>query len=164
MRDAVDVAIRLGKLADSGATSQLLTSVPRVLLAARRYIEQAGTPASPADLAHYRIIGSPSGTAGWIFERDGQSVTVDLKPHITVNDNEGAVIAAIAGLGICSTAMRTARPEVLDGSVVEVLAGWSRPSVDIHSYFPLGRGARRAAREFVSFLKTAMSEPTSPVM
>ena len=104
--------------------------------------------------------GSPSGTAGWIFERDGQSYTIDLEPHVTVNDNEGAVVAAIAGLGICSTAMRTPRPEVLDGSLIEVLAGWRRPTVDIHAYFPLGRGTRRAAREMVAYLKAALKQPT----
>ena len=47
VRDAVDVSIRLGKLADSGATAQLLTSVPRFLLAARSYVAHAGTPAAP---------------------------------------------------------------------------------------------------------------------
>lgn len=53
VRDAVDVSIRLGRLTDSSATSQLLTSVPRVVLAARSYIEQFGAPSIPADLAHH---------------------------------------------------------------------------------------------------------------
>ena len=84
---------------------------------------------------------------------------MDLKPHVTVNDNEGAVVAAISGLGICSTAMRTTRPEVLDGSLIEILPGWSRPAVDIHAYFPLGRGTRQAARKLIAFLKAEFSQP-----
>jgi DNA-binding transcriptional LysR family regulator len=159
VRDAVDVSIRLGKLADSAATAQLLTSVPRVILAAKGYVEQNGAPGSPAELAHHRIIGDPSGTAGWTFEREGEVITIDLQPHITVNDNEGAVIAATAGLGICSTAMRTIRTEVLDGSLVELLADWVRPAVDIHAYFPQGRGTRLAARSLVAFLKAELSKP-----
>jgi len=159
VRDAVDVSIRLGKLTDSSATAQLLTSVPRVLLAARSYVDQAGAPSSPADLAHHRIISGPSGTAGWTFERDGQVVTIDLQPHMTINDNEGAVVAATAGLGICSTAMRTIRKEVLDGSLVELLVGWKRPDVDIHAYFPQGRGTRSAARKLVTYLKEEFSKP-----
>jgi DNA-binding transcriptional LysR family regulator len=107
VRDAVDVSIRLGKLSDSSATAQLLTSVPRALLAACSYIDQAGSPASPADLAHHRIIGGPSGAVSWTFERDGETVTMDSQPQITINDNEGSVVAAVAGFGICSTAMRT---------------------------------------------------------
>ena len=154
VRDAVDVSIRLGTLTDSSATSQLLTSVPRVILAARNYLDQAGTPASPADLTRHRIIGGPIGTVGWAFECEGKMVTVDLEPHITINDNEGSVIAAIAGLGICSTTMCTVRTELLDGSLVELLTEWRRPTVDIHAYFPQGRGTRSAARKLVAYLKS----------
>jgi molybdate transport repressor ModE-like protein len=162
VRDAVDVSIRLGKLADSSATSQLLTSVPRVLLAAKSYIDQAGAPASPADLAQHRIICGPVGTSGWTFERAGEVVTIDLQPHITINDNEGTVVAAMAGLGICTTAMRSVRNEVLDGSLVVLLPEWRRPDVDIHAYFPQGRGTRSAARKLVAYLKSEFCKPEPP--
>ena len=161
VRDAVDVAIRLGKLADTGGTVQLLTSVPRVLIAARSYVEQAGAPTVPADLARHRIIGAPAGTTGWRFERDGQVVVMDLKPHIKVNDNEGAIVAATSGLGICSTAMRTASKEVIAGSVIVLLADWKRPAVDVHAYFPQGRAARRAARSLAAYLKAEFDKPAS---
>ena len=162
VRDAVDVSIRLGKLDDSGAVAQRLTSAPRVILAARSYVERAGVPSSPADLAHHRIIGGPSGTAAWVFEHAGQVVTVDLQPNVTVNNNEGVVIAAICGLGICSTAMRTTRKEVLDGSLVELLTEWKRPDVDIHAYFPSGRRTRLAARKLVAYLKIEFGKPGLP--
>ena len=162
VRDAVDVSIRLGKLTDAGGTAQLLTSVPRVILASRLYIEEAGAPLRPEDLSRHRIIGGPTGTAGWIFERDGQSIVMDLQPQITVNDNEGAVVAAIAGLGICSTPLCSVRPEVTDGSLVAVLADWQRPTVDIHAYFPMRRVTRVAARSLVAYLKAELSEPSLP--
>lgn len=161
VRDAVDVSIRLGKLTDASATSQLLTSIPRVILASRAYVDGAGLPSIPEDLVNHRIVGGPSGAVGWTFERDGRAVVVDLQPHISVNDNEGAVVAAIAGLGICSTPMRTVRPELLDGSLVELLPDWSRPMVDVHAYFPLGRSTRIAARSLVAYLKTEFEKPTS---
>jgi molybdate transport repressor ModE-like protein len=162
VRDAVDVSIRLGKLTDSSATAQLLTSARRVILAARSYVDTFGTPSSPADLAHHRIIAGPNGAAGWTFERDGQMVAIDLQPHLTINDNEGAVVAAIAGLGICSTAMRMTRKEVRDGSLVELLTDWKRPDVDIHAYFPQGRGTRSAARHLVDYLKTEFGKSPPP--
>lgn len=158
VRDAVDVSIRLGRLTDSGATAQRLASVPRFILASPGYVARFGAPASPADLARHRTILSPSGAAGWIFERDGQPIATDLEPQILVNDNEGAVAAAIAGLGICATAMLTIREEVRDGTLVELLADWKRPAVDIHAYFPQGRSAGRAARALVAYLKAAFAE------
>jgi molybdate transport repressor ModE-like protein len=159
VRDAVDVSIRLGKLTDSSATAQLLTSIPRVILAAKSYVEQSGIPTSPGDLAHHRVIGGPTGTAGWTFERDGKVMVIDLRPHITVNDNEGAVVAAVAGLGICSTPMRSIRTELLDGTLVELLADWTMPPVDVHAFFPLGRSTRIAARSLVTYLKAELSKP-----
>jgi DNA-binding transcriptional LysR family regulator len=154
VRDAIDVSIRLGKLDDSGATAQRLASFPRVLLAARSYVDHAGAPSSPADLAHHRIIGGPSGTSGWTFERGDEKMTIDLQPYLTVNDNEGMVIAAIAGLGIC--------PEVRDGSLVRLLTEWKRPDLDVQAYFPLGRGTRLAARNLVAYLKEKLNSPVLP--
>ena len=162
VRDAIDVSIRLGTLTDSGATAQLLTSAPRVILAARAYLERAGTPSCPADLLHHRIISGPSGMSGLTFEQDGQVVTIDLEPHVTVNDNEGAVVAAMAGLGVCSTAMLTIRDELVDGSLVELLPKWKRPAVDVHAFFPMGRGTRLAARRLVAFLKAGFDNKLMP--
>lgn len=158
VRDAVDVAIRLGTLSDASATAQKITTIPRVILASRRYLDKAGQPATPRDLADHRIIGGPSGRAAWAFERDGENVAVDLQPHISVNDNEGAVVAAIAGMGICSTPCGRPRPEMLDGSLVPLLTDWTRPPVEVHAYFPLGRQTRIAARSLVAYLKEGFSE------
>jgi DNA-binding transcriptional LysR family regulator len=159
VRDAVDVAIRLGTLSDASATAQKITTIPRVILASRRYLDKAGEPITPADLTHHRIIGGPSGVAAWAFEREGEKVAVDLQPHISVNDNEGAVVAAIAGMGICSTPCRRPRPEMLDGSLVPLLTDWARPPVEVHAYFPLGRQTRIAARSLLAYLKAGFGEP-----
>jgi len=162
VRDAVDVALRMGKLGDSSATAQLITTVPRMIIAAKSYLDMVGTPATPEDLENHRIIGGPSGAAGWTFERDGKAVVVDLQPNISFNDNEGAVVAAIAGLGIASTPMRSYRRELLDGSLVEILSTWKRPPVEVHAYFPQGRATRVAARALVAYLKTEFARTVLP--
>lgn len=153
VRDAVDVSIRLGKLSDASATAQLLTSIPRVIIAAKSYVDEFGMPESPEDLIHHRIIGGPAGAASWAFEREGIAAVVDLTPYISFNDNEGAVTAANAGLGIYSTPMRSYRKELADGTLVELLKDWKRPSVEVHAYFPMGRATRVAARSLVDFLR-----------
>src|ERR1700730_15898718 len=47
VREAVDVAIRLGRLVDSSATAKLIANIPRVIVAAPKYLERVGTPATP---------------------------------------------------------------------------------------------------------------------
>ncbi len=57
VRDAVDVAIRLGRLADSSATARQIATIPRVIVAAPAYLAQHGSPATPEELAQHRIVG-----------------------------------------------------------------------------------------------------------
>lgn len=161
VRDAVDVSIRHGKLSDASATAQLLTTIPRVIVAAKSYVDEMGAPERPEDLIHHRIIGGPAGGASWAFERDGVTEVVHLSPFITFNDNEGAVTAAVAGIGIYSTPMRSYRKELADGRLVELLKDWKRPSVEVHAYFPMGRATRVAARSLVDFLRAEFNRDAS---
>src|SRR3984957_3733843 len=56
VRDAVDVAIRLGRLPDSTATARLIALIPRVIIASPDYLARHGTPAHPNDLVRHRIV------------------------------------------------------------------------------------------------------------
>jgi DNA-binding transcriptional LysR family regulator len=51
--DGLDLVIRVGALQDSGLFSRSLGSMPMVLCAAKSYLQQAGTPEKPADLANH---------------------------------------------------------------------------------------------------------------
>jgi DNA-binding transcriptional LysR family regulator len=51
--DGLDVVIRVGALQDSSLFSRRLGSMPMVLCAAKSYLQQAGTPEKPADLASH---------------------------------------------------------------------------------------------------------------
>ncbi|SFU26593.1 regulatory helix-turn-helix protein, lysR family [Paraburkholderia aspalathi] len=46
VKEAVDVAIRLGRLFDSSATASIIAKMPRVIVASRAYIERDGAPAT----------------------------------------------------------------------------------------------------------------------
>ncbi|MGA2742576.1 MAG: LysR substrate-binding domain-containing protein [Bryobacteraceae bacterium] len=100
----VDLALRLGALTDSTATARRIGSNPRVLAASPAYLQQAGTPSSPAELAKHAVIGGPAGQipGGWSFHKDGRSVSVLVESRLTANSNEGAVAAAVAGPGLKS--------------------------------------------------------------
>lgn len=51
--DGLDLVIRVGALQDSGLFSRRLGAMPMVLCAARSYLQQAGVPEKPADLANH---------------------------------------------------------------------------------------------------------------
>lgn len=165
LRDAVDVAIRIGTLPDSNATAtaRLLTTYPRVIVAAPSYLERCGTPLTPAELSGYRIIHGPAGSVetAWTFSRTSNSETVTLKPVISFSDNEGAVAAATAGMGIISTGYWVCRQELSEGRLVRLLTDWNTVPTRVHAYFPLGKATRFAARAFVAFLSDEFSGTVS---
>jgi DNA-binding transcriptional LysR family regulator len=154
VRDAVDVAIRLGRLVDSTATVKLITTIPRVVVASPGYLAQHGTPATPSELVQHRIVGGTAAAVptAWMFERDGKELAMQLEPRFSTNENEGAIAAAVSGFGITSTSGWACRRELEDGSLVRLFSDWTMVSIPVHAYCPLGRATRAAARAAVDHL------------
>ena len=154
VKDAVDVAIRLGRLPDSTATATLITKVTRVIVAAPSYLAQHGTPQAPEDLTRHRIVNGPASMVpnAWRFKHQGQEIVVELESHFPTTENEGAVAAAAAGLGHPSTSEWAASHELRDGRLVRVLADWPMAGIPAHAYFPMGRDTRAAGRAVIDYL------------
>lgn len=154
VKDAVDVAIRLGRLVDSSATATLITKIPRVIIASPDYLARHGAPLRPDELTQHRIVSGPASVVptGWKFVRAGEEVLVDLEAHFSTDENEGAVAAAVAGIGITSTSEWACRRELADGSLVRLLVDWKTTDIAVHAYFPMGRATRAAGRAVVEHL------------
>ena len=114
--EGIDVAIRIGHLADSGFTAIQVGSVRRVICAAPSYLEKYGVPATPAELKHHRIVVSQSAWASpeWRFA-EGQRVLVD--PVLQSNTNESAIATARAGWGLTRVLSYQAGPSLQEGAL-----------------------------------------------
>ena len=144
--EGVDVAFRFGPLGDSTATARRLGSIERVLVASPAYLRRAGRPTVPADLNLHAIIAGPMSSERWTFEKNGRQVSLRLEGRLIVSANEGAVAAAVAGLGIASTGSIASHNELAKKTLVRVLPDWKMGSVDVHAVFPSGRATKAAAR------------------
>ncbi len=165
VRDAVDVAIRLGRLPDSTATAKRIATIPRVVVASPDYLARAGTPQTPEDLLRHRIVGGTAAAVptAWRFERDGQESAIAVDPHCSTDENEGAIAAAVAGFGITSTSGWACRRELENGALVRLFPEWALAGIPVHAYFPLGRATRAAARAAIEHLVTAFERSPSVV-
>jgi DNA-binding transcriptional LysR family regulator len=160
VRDAVDVALRLGRLVDSTATARRVATIPRLVVASPGYLATHGMPIEPEDLHRHRIVGGTASAVptAWAFKRNGREVKLELEPHFSTDDNEGAIAAAVAGLGITSTSGWSCRRELLAGELVRLLPDWTLQGIPVNAYFPLGRATRAAARAAVEHLVAGFRE------
>ncbi len=149
----IDVALRLGALADSTATARVVGRNERVAVAAPAYVKRAGMPERPRNLeAHDLVLGPPgSGPEGWNVEREGQRQTIRRAGRVVASANETTTALAIAGLGIASTGLWACRRELEEGTLVRVLGEFAMGFVDVHAVFPGGGKATPAAKAFVDY-------------
>lgn len=146
--EGIDVAIRIGHLADSGFTAIQVGSVRRVICAAPSYLEKYGVPATPAELKQHRIVVSQSAWASpeWRFA-EGQRVLID--PVLQSNTNESAIATARAGWGLTRVLSYQADPSLQEGALQIVLDAFEEPPLPIHVLYPEGRQAPAKVRAFV---------------
>src|ERR1700733_5905535 len=102
IEEGLDLAVRIGALADSSLVARPVGSVRRVVVASPGYLARRGEPRSPSDLAtHDTIFGMARSPAReWRFGPSPRGPHVRLSPRLLVDDVETQLQAAQAGRGI----------------------------------------------------------------
>lgn len=160
IEEAIDVALRFGPMPDSTMTARKLMESPRLIAASPAYIERAGAPKTPADLVCHQIILGPSstGAAGWSFQRNGKTTFVRVESNLMITVNEGTTAAALAGMGIISSALVGCRSEIERGALVQLLPEWTIGTVEVNAVIAGGRKAKPSSRAFVDYLAASFQE------
>jgi DNA-binding transcriptional LysR family regulator len=158
--EGVDVAFRLGSLADSTEIARKLGQSPRILAASRRYLSIARRLDEPADLAsHDFILGPATALRNLAFVKGDRRLSVKVEGRITCAVNEGATAVAVAGLGITVSSLWGIRAELERGDLVRLLPDWTLlPPIDLHAVFPPGRIPVPSARAFVDYFARSLAD------
>jgi DNA-binding transcriptional LysR family regulator len=155
--EGVDVALRLGSLADSTATARRICTWPRVLAASRAYLDRAGIPTAPEDLSRCAIILGPGSLGGqWSFRKGDTATSVQVEGRLIARESEGAIAATVAGLGIVMAAYCACQREVERGELIRLFPEWDVGAVELNAVFVSGRAAKPSARAFVEYLIAAL--------
>lgn len=147
--ESVDLAVRVGDLADSSMMAVRLGSVSRVLVASPEYLKRCGAPKAPSDLSAHDIIAFESldATNEWRFGPAGKLVRVE--PRLTVNSADAAIAAAEAGLGICRTLSYQVMASVLAGSLIPLLGSLTAEKLPVSVVYPARRVASTNLGAFI---------------
>jgi DNA-binding transcriptional LysR family regulator len=157
----VDVAIRMGKLADSALGARFLGTNPWLMVASPKYLKKAGTPKRPADLsAHDTLIySSVQGNDVWrVLGPRGEAVTVPVTARLRSNNLSAVLAATRSHMGVAALPWYVAHDSLQAGAVVEVLKGHSLPEQEIHAVFPSPKLVPQKVQAFNAFLQGRFGE------
>jgi len=152
----IDVAIRMGKLADSSLGARHLGVNPWRMVASPGYLRSHGTPTVPADLDRHDalIYSSVQGDELWRLQTpQGTAVSVPVSGRMRSNSLSAVLAAARADLGIAALPCYVAAESLALGHVVEVLSAYRLPEQEIHAVFPSPRLVPAKVRSFIGFLQ-----------
>jgi len=160
VEEGAEVALRMGRLASSGLTARKIGQCRRIVVATPGYLEKHGTPVQPGDLAKHAAVVLSRGEGGehMTFASGDISTEVVLQPKLRISALEGIRAAVMAGLGVAVATEWIFDEELDNGQVVEVLADWTMPTLDLWAVLPGGaRHASPQARAFIAFVEEQLA-------
>ncbi|MFG1295204.1 LysR family transcriptional regulator [Xanthobacter sp. V13C-7B] len=157
LEERADVAIRVGPMRDSRLVARKIAKGGAMVVASPAYLERAGTPRTPEDLARHNMLGFTFTriVEGWPFlDGKGGIVSVPPRGNAQVSDGEAMHTLALAGLGLARLAEFQVRADVAAGRLVPVLEHLNPgDAIDVHAVYVGGAGPLSARiRAFVDFL------------
>ena len=151
----IDVAVRLGKLADSSLGARFLGVNGWLMVASPQYLREHGTPRVPADLSgHPAIIySSVQGTDVWRVHTPGGTIeSVAVQARLRSNNLSAVHGAARRHLGVAALPWYVASASLAAGTLVPVLRGHSLPEQEIHAVYPSPKLVPAKVQAFVAFV------------
>jgi DNA-binding transcriptional LysR family regulator len=155
VEEGFDVAIRIGKLADSSLVARKLAGTRLIVCASPHYLAEHGEPEVPEDLAgHNCLLYSYLATANvWRFTApDGREIPVAVSGSLRANNGIVEAEAAVAGLGVLMTPTFYVGPLIREKKLKQVLERYRGPEIGIHAVYAQREHVAPKVRAFVDFL------------
>jgi DNA-binding transcriptional LysR family regulator len=162
VEEGVDLAIRVGRLADSSFMARKLGDDVRLVCAAPAYLARHGPPQRPDELKRHTCILNRGRTdqSRWPFRIDGQIREIEVGGRIAIADGEGQLRLALQGLGIVRLTRLTMAGAIRSGELLSLLKEFSAEEpVPIHVVYPHRRHLAPKVTAFVDFVRAKFTPP-----
>jgi DNA-binding transcriptional LysR family regulator len=168
VEQGIDVAVRIGELADSSLVARRLGSTKRVLIASREYLrslpEGLRPPRLPEDLLqHNCIVYTELATQNaWSFTAGpgapvevGTVVTIRAQGNLQTNSSEVVRAAVLSGMGIGFSPTWLFEAEIASDELQVLMPDWPAPTVPVHLVSPSQRRYSAKVKAFADHLVAA---------
>lgn len=181
-KDEVDVALRYGQLADSGLVVRRLAEVHRIAVASPGYLQRAGRPRHPDELAGHECLtfrirgrherewrfhargpeGEGGGGGGGKVQAEGSAgptLRVAVRGARSTDDGAIAHHWALQGLGVVYKSALDVRLSLASGALVDLFPDWLGDALPLHAVMPSQRFMPLRVRALVEHLAQGLASP-----
>lgn len=154
----IDIALRLGPLADSSLVARRLAVFRMHVYASAAYLARHGEPEHPEQLLDHQALALPLARRGsqyaWNLRQDTEDArqAYPIRPVLVASDPEALYGPLLEGMGLMLTMGVNMQQHLAAGTVRQVLPAWVGPEPEFNAVFPLGHGRSPKVRAFVDFL------------
>nr|WP_319554131.1 LysR family transcriptional regulator [uncultured Vibrio sp.] len=152
--EGLDVAIRIGSLKDSSMFAIPVGNIQKVVCCSPEYLNQYGTPKSPADLVNHEIIlaSTVETSTTWRFESIKERLSVKVHPRLYCSQNGAAIEATKQGFGITRLMSYQIGEELQAGTLRRILCEYEPAPLPVSIIYLEGRLANAKVRAFVDLV------------
>jgi DNA-binding transcriptional LysR family regulator len=158
--ERIDLAIRLGLLADSTLIAQQLVKTRYFVCASPQYLKQKGHPKIPSDIEQHNCLLFPLAgfRSRWRFKHSDQEETkVSVQGHTTISNAIALQQCAISGMGLALLPNWLIEDDLRDGRLVNVFPGYAVTATEFDTaawlVYPSRAYVPLKVRVFIDFLK-----------
>ena len=155
IEEGIDLAIRIGHLADSSLVAVRLHTVRRVLHASPAYLKARGTPRHPRELAEHDCLALTALAAAdsWQFREGGRAIAVKVRPTLVSNNADAVIALAEGGFGIGMSLSYQVERQLARRKLRLVLEDFEPEPLPVSALYPHGRLLPAKVREFVALAR-----------
>lgn len=167
-QEGYDLALAVGAPRETSMITRKVAQLENGLFAAPGYLDRAGRPVNPADLARHQAVmvgppsasgTSPSGT--WPLEREEETVSAVVARAVSSNSQAMARRLALAEHGIGLLQVIDVEQDVEAGRLERVLPEWHGPPSPIY-LVTTSRLLPAKTRSFIAFASRQLAEQLAP--
>jgi DNA-binding transcriptional LysR family regulator len=155
----LSLRVRAQPSGEDGLIMRSFGNSRQLLVASRDYLNRAGRPGRPEQIAAHPTLDFASVVDRLVWELtsgSGEAVRVEIQPRLVCHDFTLLKAAVLAGVGIALLPETVVRADLDNDRLEAVLPDWSLPLGILHLVFPSRRGLLPSVRAFIDFLAERM--------
>jgi DNA-binding transcriptional LysR family regulator len=157
--EGIDVALRAGPLDDSSLTARRIAHIRFGLFASRAYLDRAGRPTVPTDLAAHACLsfGNATSRKSYRLQNAAEQIEQPVDGPLLCNDFGFLFHATRAGMGIASLPIYGCSELSQSSQLERILPDYQSGQGSLHAVYPSPRHLSTNVRTFIDFMTEGLT-------